>query len=234
MVDVDKAVIARLKIGGENFEILVDCEKAMEFKQGKSISLDKILASGTNIFSDVKKGEHAPESTMNRLFGTNDKMQIATDIIKKGEVQLTVQYRNKMREEKRKNIIDIIHRNAIDPRTGLPHPAARIERAMEEAKIRIDEMKNAEEQVQDVVKDLREILPLKFETRQIAVKIPAQYSGNCFRILKSYGKLLKDEWQNDGSLVAIVELPAGLQEEFFEKLNGLTHGDVETKIIATR
>lgn len=233
MVDVDKAVIARLKIGNENFEILVDCEKAIEFKQGKSIGLDSILAS-TEIFRDVKKGEHAPENTMARLFGTNDKLKIAADIIKKGDVQLTVQYRNKLREEKRKAIINIIHRNAIDPRTGLPHPAARIERAMEEAKVRIDEMKHAEEQVQGIVKDLRETLPIKFETRELAIKIPAEYTANSYRMLKSYGKLLKDEWQNDGSLIAIIELPAGLQEEFFEKLNGLTHGNAETKIIAKK
>ncbi len=233
MVDVDKAVIARMKLGGEDFEILVDCEKAMEFRHGMSIGMDSILASN-DIFRDVKKGEHAPENLMKKLFGTDDKMKIAAEIIKKGEVQLTVQYRNKLREEKRKQVIDMIHKNAIDPRTGVPHPVARIERAMEEARVKIDEMKNVEEQMQAIVKQLREVLPLKFETRQIAVKIPARYAGNSYSVLKSYGRLLKDEWQSDGSLVAIVELPAGLQEEFFQKLNGFTHGEVETKIIATR
>ena len=232
MVDVDKAVIARLKIDKENFEILVDCEKAMEFKHGKSIGMDNILA-GSDIYKDVKKGEHAPENVMHRLFGTDDKLKIAEEIIKKGEVQLTVQYKNKIREEKRRQIIEIIRKNAIDPRTGLPHPAARIERAMEEARVRIDEMKNAEEQIQAIVKELRELLPIKFETRQIAVRIPAEYTGNSYKTLKGYGKLVKDEWQSDGSLIAVVELPAGLQEEFFEKLNGLTHGNVETKIIGT-
>ncbi len=232
MVDVDKAVIARLKMDGENFEILVDCEKAMEFRHGKNIGMDSILAS-SEVFKDVKKGEHAPENMMKRIFGTDDKMQIAAAIIKKGEVQLTIQYRNKQRDEKRKQIVDIIHRNAIDPKSGLPHPSARIERAMEEAKIKIDEMKNADEQVQSIVKELREILAIKFETRQIAIKIPAEYAGGSYKTLKSYGKLLKDEWQNDGSLIAIVELPAGLQEEFFEKLNGMTKGNVETKIVAS-
>ena len=233
MVDVDKAVIARMKISGDVFEILVDCEKAMEFRSGKSIGLDSILASN-DIYKDVKKGEHANEHAMAKLFGTNDKMKIATDIIMKGDVQLTVLYKAKLREEKRKQIIEMIHKNAIDPRTGLPHPSVRIERALEESKAKIDEMKSAEEQLQNIVKELRNVLPLKFETRQIAIKIPAKYAGNSYKVLKSYGKMLKDEWQNDGSLVAVVELPAGMQEEFFEKLNGYTRGEVETKIIATQ
>ena len=38
MVDVDKAVIARLKKGGKQFEIKVDCDKALEFKEGKNVS----------------------------------------------------------------------------------------------------------------------------------------------------------------------------------------------------
>ena len=34
----------------------------------------------------------------------------------------------------------MIHRNAVDPKTGLPHPPQRIESAMEEAKIHVDEI----------------------------------------------------------------------------------------------
>ena len=43
--------------------------------------------------------------------------------------------------------------------------------------------------------------------------------------------MLRDEWQNDGSLKAILEIPAGLQTELFDKLNSLTHGEIESKII---
>lgn len=34
MVDVDKAVISRLKKSGKDFEVLVDPIKALEFKKG--------------------------------------------------------------------------------------------------------------------------------------------------------------------------------------------------------
>ena len=35
MVDVDKSVIARYKTQGKNFEILVDCDKALAYREGK-------------------------------------------------------------------------------------------------------------------------------------------------------------------------------------------------------
>ena len=125
----------------------------------------------------------------------------------------------------------LIHRNAIDPKTEIPHPIVRIENAIKEAKVHIDFYKRAEEQVGEIIKKLQEILPIKYEVRKIAIKIPAQYSGQGYGIFKNYGRVLKDEWQKDGSLIIELEIAAGLQAELFDKLNRLTHGQVESKII---
>ena len=231
MVDIDKAVVAKLKKGESHFEILVDCEKALELRKGKDVDMDDILATN-DIFKDVKRGEHA--SDLLKVFKTENKREIARKIIMEGEVQMTSEYKKKLRDEKRKQIINIIHRNAVDPNTGFPHPPQRIDNALNEIKVNIDEFKPAEEQLQHILPKLRVILPLKYEIREIAIRIPGTYAGKCISVLKQYGKLLKDEWQNDGSLVAVVEVPAGIQEEFFDKLNGLAHGEVESKILNVR
>lgn len=231
MVDVDKAVIARIKKGENVFEILVDCEKALDFKKGKINDLDDVLATD-DIFKDVKKGEKA--SNLQGVFGTEDSRKIAEIIIKEGDVQLTSDYKKKLREEKKRRIISLIVRGCINPDTNTPHPPQRIESAIEEAKVKIDEFKPAEEQVNGIIDKLRVILPIKYEVREIAIKIPGAYAGKSFTILKQYGKVMKEEWQNDGSLVAVVEIPAGLQEEFFDKLNSLAKGEVESKILNVR
>jgi len=231
MIDIDKAVVAKLKKGESHFEILVDCEKALELRKGKDVDMDDILATN-DIFKDVKRGEHA--SDLLKFFKTENKREIARKIIMEGEVQMTSEYKKKLRDEKRKQIINIIHRNAVDPNTGFPHPPQRIDNALNEIKVNIDEFKPAEEQLQHILPKLRVILPLKYEIREIAIRIPGTYAGKCISVLKQYGKLLKDEWQNDGSLVAVVEVPAGIQEEFFDKLNGLAHGEVESKILNVR
>ncbi len=232
MTSVDEAVIARYRVKNINFEILVDCDKALEFKEGNA-SLDDALVTNS-VFSDVKKGEHAKEADLMSAFKTSDYRHISEQIIKHGEIQLTAEHRNKMREEVRKKIVNMIHRNAIDSKTGLPHPPQRIELAMEQAKVRVDEFKKAEEQLHEIVEKLRPILPIKFEVRELAVKIPAKYTSQSYHILKGYGKILRDEWQNDGSLVCLIELPSGLSEEFEDALNKLTHGEVDMKLIGKR
>ncbi|MCD4666252.1 ribosome assembly factor SBDS [archaeon] len=231
MVDVDKAVIAKINKDGSNFEILVDCEKAMNFKQGTETNLDNVLATDA-IFKDVKKGEHA--KNLDKYFGTEDYRKISEIILNEGEVQLTSEYKNKLREGKKRRIIEIIHRNSVDPNTNLPHPIQRIENAIIEVKAGIDEFKSAEDQVKDIITKIREVLPVKYEIREIAVKVPAQFSGQSYTIVKKYGKLLKDEWQDDGSLVVVVETPAGLQNDLYDELNKLTKGDVETKVLQVR
>lgn len=231
MLDIGKAVIARLRKGGQNFEILVDCDNALKFKTGGSFE-DVLVIE--HVYKDSKKGLLASEHEMKKIFRTDNVNEIGKIIIKEGEVQLSGEHRDKLREEKRKKIIDFIHRNTIDSKTGLPHPPQRIEAAMEEAKVRIDEFKNAEEQVQDIVEALRVVIPIKFEVREIAVKIPAEFSGKSYSAVKQYARVIKEEWQNNGSLVLVIEIPAGIQEEFFNKLNSLTHGSVESKVLKTK
>ncbi|HLD97378.1 MAG TPA: SBDS family ribosome assembly factor, partial [Candidatus Nanoarchaeia archaeon] len=63
---------------------------------------------------------------------------------------------------------------------------------------------------------------------------PANFAARAYPILKGYGTLQKDFWQNDGSLVAVVEVPAGMQQELYSELNKLTKGDVESKVVGSR
>jgi len=60
--------------------------------------------------------------TIAQSFGTTDTLKIADIILKKGVLQLTTEQRRKMVEDKRKQIIDFISRQAVDPKTNLPHP----------------------------------------------------------------------------------------------------------------
>lgn len=232
MVDVDKSVIARIKKEGGHFEILVDSDKALDFRAGKITDVSDVVAV-THVFFDVKKGLKASEVEVKKAFGTDNLNEVFATIIKHGEVQLTAKHLAKLQEDKKKQIINIIHRNGIDSKTGLPHPPDRIERAMEEAKVRIDAHKSAEEQVSEVLSKIRAIIPIKFEVREVQVIIPAQYGAQCYSVIKRR-KALKEEWLDDGSLMAVVEIPAGVQEEFFSELNKIAHGEIESKILKVK
>ena len=230
MVTLEDSVTARLEYYGERFEILVDPDLASEFKRGKDVPLEEILAV-EEIFKDVKKGDKASEESMNKAFSSTDPLEVAALILKKGQVQLTAQQRKEMLEEKRKKIIAKITREAINPQTKLPHPARRIEKAMEEAKVHIDPFKSVDEQINVVLKAIRILIPIRFEHVNVVIKIPGDYAGKVYSVISDFGKTRKEEWQKDGSWIAVVEVPGGLQESFDRKLSELTGGQVETKIM---
>ncbi len=229
MTLIEDAVVARLQVGKEKFEILVDCEKAMAFKQGKSINIDDILVDD-KVFSDSRKGLVVSKKDLIRVFNTEDINEIAKQIIQKGVVHTTSEYRDKEREEKWKRIVALIHVNAVDPKTGIPHPPTRIENAMKEAKVNIDK-RRAEDQLVDVVKAIKHIMPISFQTRQIELKVMPKHTRTIYTLAKKMATIQKEDWQDDGSLHMTIEIPAGLRDEFIDQINSMTHGEVEIKIL---
>ncbi|MBU0979650.1 MAG: ribosome assembly factor SBDS [Nanoarchaeota archaeon] len=221
--------VARLKKAGDVFEVVVDPDKAMEYRQGKADLSDVIQSD--EVFHDAKKGELASEQLMQKVFNTDDKDKIIEAIIKHGEIQLSGNYRTKMLEEKVKQIVNHIHRNAIDPKTGYPHPPDRIRNAMTAAKVHVDDQKSAEEQIPGIVKAISSVLPISIEVRKLELVIPAEYGAKCYSTIKGMARIMTDRWMNDGSWHGQVEVAAGLQQELLDKLNAMTHGNITTKIM---
>jgi len=229
MISLDKAVIARYDRDGLSFEVYVEPEKARQLKEGQTVPVDDVIVS-RDIYCDAKKGKRASDGDMNKIFGTNDFEKILLTILKDGEIQLTTEQKRKMQEEKRKQVMALIARGAVDPQTHMPHPLQRIEIAMEETKVHIDPMKSAESQVETVLSALKPILPIRMETSQIEVHVPASQASRTYGLLKG-SNMKKSEWQKDGSLLAVVEMPAGQQESFMDKLHKMTGGNVQTKVL---
>lgn len=230
MVRLEDAVVARLKKGTDHFEILVDPYEAEHIIEGKADAVLKALAIDA-IFSDSRKGTHASAELLQKHFNTTSVEPIAKEIILKGEIQLTTDQRRDLQEQKRKRIIDMIVKNAMDPRTKTPHPRTRIELAMDQARVHIDPFKSVNQQMKDVLEALRPLIPLSMEASRLSIKIPAQYVGPAYGAVRSIGTIEREDWQSDGTWIGIVKLPAGLQGELLDKLNTLTKGNVEARIL---
>lgn len=213
-------VVSRIKTGGKNFEILVDVDKAVEFKKmGKGVIGDVLAIDA--VFSDSKKGFHASEKDLKEAFGTNDVNAVAEKIIKNGEIQLPTEYKEKQREGKEKQIVDFIVRNAVDPRTDRPYTSERIERSLDEAGVNITN-KPIESQINEIIEKLRPILPIKIETKKLIITVPAQYTGQVYGLLSTYKE--SEDWLSNGDLKCTINVPIGFQMEFYDKLNAITHG----------
>ncbi len=226
----EKFTTARISKSGEKFEVLVKPDPALEYKMGKPLAVSQLLVID-EIYSDAGKGTRASAEKLQKAFGTEDPLTIAEDIMKHGELQLTTDQRRQLVEEKRKQIVAFVARNCIDPRTGTPHPPIRIEQAMSQIKYSIDPFKSADEQAKSVIEELRALLPIKMEQMRVAVKILAEYAAKGYGAVKGYGTISKEEWQADGALVAVVEMPAGLYGPFIERLGKITQGSIQTKIL---
>ncbi len=230
MVNVDDAVIARWETQGSRFEVLVDPQAVQDLKDGKAVDLTDKLALD-HVFKDAKKGDKISEEHLERTFHTRNIAEIAKQIVLKGEVQVTTDQRHRLQEAKRRQIVATIARNAMNPQTGAPHPPARIEAAMQEAKVHVDPFRPVDVQVQEVLQKLRPLIPIRLDVVKVRIRLPAQHYPRVIGELKGLGRLLDEQWMSDGSWSGVLEIPAGIQTELYEKLNARTKGAAETALV---
>ncbi len=227
MVDV---TVVKYSFEGEKFEILVKPDPALDYKLGKKKDLSSVLVSD-DIYTDSSKGTKPSMEKLLKAFNTDDSAEIAKKILEKGDLNLTTEQRRKMVEEKKKQLVEFISKTYVDPRTHLPHPPLRIEQAMKDARVSVDPQKSMDEQVKDIVEKLRSIIPLKSENLSLEIIIPAQFASQSYAVLKSVGSLKKEEWQNNGSLKAILEIPAGARPHVIDRLGSITKGSATVEVM---
>jgi ribosome maturation protein SDO1 len=227
MVDV---TVARYSYEGEKFEILVKPDPALDYKLGKKKDISAVLVS-EDIYTDSKKGTKPTNEKLLKAFKTEDLTEIAQIILEKGDLNLTTDQRRKMIDEKRKRIVEYIAKTYVDPKSHLPHPPLRIEQAMKDARVSVDPQKSVDEQVKDIVENLRSIIALKSENLQLEIIVPAQYASQSYSVLKSVGTLKNEEWQNNGSLKAILEIPAAARPSVIDRLGSITKGSATVEVM---
>ena len=232
MISLDEAVTARLESHGERFEVLVDPDAALAIKRDEfDGDLEDVIAAD-DVFEDASRGDRPPENALEEVFETTDPLEIIPQVIKDGEIQITAEQREEMQEKKRKNLINRIARNAVNPQMDdAPHPPERIESALEETDFRIDPMEPVETQVDEALEALRPVIPIRFDTVKVATQLPADYAGSGQAKVRQFGDLEREEWQPDGSWIGVIEFPAGMQNDFYELVNEVSSGEAETRII---
>jgi ribosome maturation protein SDO1 len=222
----DKFTVARLILDGDKFELLVKPDPALEYKMGKRTDISGALVSD-EIYSDANKGSRASSEKMMKHFKTTDSVEVAKQILARGELNLTTDQRRKMVEDKKRQIVQLINRSFVDPKTHLPHPVMRIETAMEEVRVPIDPFRKVEDQAKIIVDALRKILPLKSETVKLTVTVPPQFAAQSYSVLKSTGDLKSEEWLADGSLKAVLDMNASIRGQFLDRLGAVTKGSAQ-------
>ena len=223
---VDKFTIVRLNAGNEKFEILVKPDPALEYKLGKKMDISNIMISD-EIYSDANKGTRSSTEKLMKQFKTTDQLEIAKLIMARGDLNMNTDQRRKMIEEKKRQIVEYINKNFVDPKTHMPHPVSRINAVLAETRLAIDPFKRLDDQIKDVIEPLRKVLPLKSEILELNVTVPAQFSGQSFSVFKSIGEIKSEQWLADGSLQVVLNLNAGMKSSFLDRIGTATKGSAQ-------
>jgi ribosome maturation protein SDO1 len=232
MISLDEAVTARLESHGQRFEVLVDPDAALAIKRGEfDGDLEDVIAA-EDVFEDASRGDRPPENALEEVFETTDPLEIIPEVIKRGEIQITAEQRREMQEQKHKQLVNRITRNAVNPQMDdAPHPPERIESALEETDFTVDPMEPVENQIDDALDALRPVIPIRFDEVTVAVQLPADYAGSGQARVRGFGDLEREEWQPDGSWIGVLTFPAGMQNEFYDLVNEVSSGEAETRIL---
>ena len=166
-------VVARIKVNGKHFEIHVDLDAALKVREGKGDIMSAVDVP--KVFTDVNKGMVASNAELENSFNTTDFYEIAKRIITKGEVQKTQEFRDSEREAKIKQVITILIKNCSDQH-GRPYTEERIQRALKEAHINIDN-KPAEQQISGILSKLKEIIDTSGEGYTSSVNVHELVKG---------------------------------------------------------
>ncbi len=218
---------ARLRIGKMTFETMVDMDSAMKLKKGEQVDINEVIRDN-EIWTNLKQGMRPGKDELENAFGTTEVPAIVEKIVRKGEVEVSQEFRDEEIEQKRKQIIDFLVRNAIDSRTGRPFTPDLIDSSLKQAGAKIDKQP-VERQIKSIISELTKIIPIKIETKKIKVVIPAVHTGKAYGIVQEYKET--ENWQSNGDLEVILNIPVGVQMDFYDKLNDVTHGSAITEEI---
>ncbi|MDW0186384.1 MAG: ribosome assembly factor SBDS [Nitrososphaeraceae archaeon] len=222
----DKFTIVRYSAGNDKFEILVKPDPALEYKLGKKMDISNIMISD-EIYSDANKGTRCSSEKLMKHFKTTDQLEIAKQIMDKGDLNLNTDQRRKMIEEKKRQIVEYINKNFVDPKSHMPHPVSRINAVLDEARVAIDPFKRLDDQLKNIIESLRKIIPLKSEILELTVTVPSQFSGQSFSVFKTIGEIKSEQWLSDGSLQVILSINAGMKSSFLDRIGTATKGSAQ-------
>ncbi len=224
-MDTSDAIKVRYS-GDKEFEILVEPDLAKEAKlEGEDHDIQRLLFV-QEIFTDAGEGERAGAGELEDEFNTRQVIEAAEEIFERGEMQLTTDQKAEMREDKYRQVVDMISRRAQDPKTGNPHPPQRVENALEEAGFHVNAFDDVEEKFQEAVDEIRPIIPISLEEKTVAIRIPAENAGQAYDKLQKAGDMEEEQWGNEYFMCKMT-LPAGVLSELIEEVQDMTSGKAE-------
>lgn len=213
----EKATLARLDVRENHFEVLVDPQRALDYKLKRAQWTDKIMKFD-DVFRDYKKGERASRDSLLKAFSTDDPHKICKVILDDGELQVPSHMRRKLLEEKKKSIMVLISRVSIDPQTNTPIPLLRVEQAFDKMSMPVDPSKEAVDQLKPILKEMKRMLPIKVKEASIEAEFPLDLMGHVRGYLESVGETVIQPRRKGDLMEMTVKVPEAIRTDVAQKM----------------
>ncbi|MFP4401913.1 MAG: ribosome assembly factor SBDS [Candidatus Nanoarchaeia archaeon] len=231
MASADKSCIIRYKKAGVEVEALVEYRELVNYlEQSESENSTQEQNSIYDVFvtpqlySDSNKGLEADYDTIKQLFEKMSEEEILIEIARHGDAQIPTSYMNELREKKKEQIINYIASQTINPQTKQKYSQSLISNEIESLTFTVHPYKDHIKQAEDIFKELKKKIPIKFDNSLLIIQIPSQYSGKLIGTIRKFGTIEKQFYDELGVLHLHLNIPTSRLEEVETFVKNETNG----------
>lgn len=211
-IRLTNVAIVRMKRGGKRFEVACYKNKVVSWRNKTETDLDEVMQT-VNVFTNVSKGTIAKKEDLIKCFGHDDVKKICTEILDKGELQISEKERQTQLESTAKEVATIVSEKCINSETKRPFPVSIIEKSMKQIHFSINPKKNTKQQALEVIKKLKEVLPI--ERCMMKLRI-ITHKRNKQKLKELASEIESENVEGDGILEIIMSINPGNFREIDE------------------
>ena len=188
------------------FEALFKQGCALKVREGK-MGISNATFADEVFISPHSKGVIAKPPELAKAFPGKSGNDILQFIAEKGEIQYSAEERKQLIEEKKKRIVEYIHKYYVDPSTNNPHPVNRINNAIDQLKIQIDLDGPMEKELKEVETRINDVLPCKRMETEVIATIPNDFAKPADQAMKKYGRITSVSPDGSSKKYTVVIVP---------------------------
>ena len=171
-------IVVKLKKQGKKFELACYPNKVTDWRNKQEDNISAVMQVD-QIYTDVANGTVASKNDLKK-FGKMNRDQIISEILNKGEFQMSEVERGDKLENISQEIASWISQQCVNRETGNQFPSSIILRGMNEINCKVVLNKAAKQQGLAIIQDLKSVLPIDRARMHIKVTFISASQSEAF------------------------------------------------------
>jgi ribosome maturation protein SDO1 len=216
-VKLTNVAIVKYKVAGKKLEIACYKNKVLDWRKGLEKHLVEVLQV-EEIFTNAVQGELANKKLLQELFPNKNKSEIIAIILDKGEMQVSQKEREALQENTFKDIVNIISKKIVHPKSKRLFSTESIKAALKEVNFNQTISKTSKQQAQDGIR----LLEKYYCIERIGMLVSLKFNDNSdFENLEKliYFQVEKKK-ENEAQIIINPNIYKELDKHLQEELKG--------------